>query len=265
MRGHNFAQTWNNFLELMSNSQVKGDQRDSGPLWAVAHIGEPVAGMNAVLYAVVRTAWAHNIRVIGARNGIEGLQSGNFEQMTWQTVSGLTAPAGSYLGCRGVNAKGASEEMSARTIIDQLNRQKVSCLCLVGDQKAFQLAKLLRSSKVKAKVCLIPACLRPDGELAPVHCKLGFDSVLNRTCKLLSGLAEQGTQQLILVRLNLAIATSDFVQPSLFGMANAASNVYPSSKAHFRSSNVDSSQVEQDANSLKGEMATSGRNQLVLM
>ena len=250
----------------MSNSEVNSDQPNSGPCWAVAHIGPSVPGMNAVLYAVVRYAYAKNIRVLAAQNGVEGLRSGQFEQMQWQSVSGLTSPSASVIGSSGLKQMELSDD-TVRAVVDNLARNEVKCLCLVGDHTALQLAKLLSRAKVQAKVCFIPACLKPTDDLSPSYCKLGFDSVLNKSCKLLAdlGASQASYNCLRLVRLNLAVATCDFVQPSLLALANSAAHCYPSSKVFGSSSQVDTAQVERDASSLKQRMLATGQSQLVLV
>ena len=255
LRGEHFAQTWNNFCDLMSNSDVNSDQSSTGPSWAVAHIGCSVPGMNAILYAVVRYAYAKNIRVLAAKNGLKGLQTGQFEQMQWQSVSGITAVSRSMLGSFGLNSTESPEEM-IQAIKNTLAHNQVQCLCLVGDHTAFQLAKLLQVNKVQLKVCYIPASLKPKENLS-AHCKLGFDSVLNESCQLLSKLCNQESHNsLHLVKLNLAL---------LFALANSAAFCYPSSKALIGSAQIDETQVEQDANNLKKRLLATGQNQIVLV
>src|SRR5690606_8233492 len=59
--------------------------------------GGDAPGMNAAIRAVVRTAIAENIEVLGIRRGFSGMLAGDFERLTNREVSGNLHRGGTVL------------------------------------------------------------------------------------------------------------------------------------------------------------------------
>lgn len=232
LRGEHFRLTWNNFRDLMScnsNDQPVGNdpqqQQQEQTTWAVAHIGDSVAGINAVLYGVVRYAHAQRITILAARDGLAGLTGSGgrpLEAMSWNSVTGVTAQTASLLGGGGhgfsprlFDDPGSLEPL-LKAVLVTLGRRQVTALVLVGDVMALKLAKALRGRQLltggAGKVVYIPATVKaggvsgdadrggvrgrnnvlpvePELSIAAGHLKLGFDSALNKTAAELDDLA----------------------------------------------------------------------------
>lgn len=228
LRGEHFRLTWNNFRDLMScnsNDQQQQQQQQEQTTWAVAHIGDSVAGINAVLYGVVRYAHAQRITILAARDGLAGLTGSGgrpLEAMSWNSVTGVTAQTASLLGGGGhgfsprlFDDPGSLEPL-LKAVLVTLGRRQVTALVLVGDVMALKLAKALRGRQLltggAGKVVYIPATVKaggvsgdadrggvrgrnnvlpvePELSIAAGHLKLGFDSALNKTAAELDDLA----------------------------------------------------------------------------
>lgn len=285
LRGEHFIITWNNFRDLMStcSGNHKDGQQVSNPIsiWAVAHMGESVAGINAVIYGIVRYAYAKQITVLGARNGLEGLTGGKLEPMSWHSVTGITAQTASIIGGYGPKSQtlDSSSPETIKVVVETLNRNQVSCLLLVGDESALKLAKGLSGKVSGKKIVYIPAIVKvgEGGDSTPKeltitsgNLKLGFDSVLNKTCSELDDLGSgKGYNRLFLVRLNLGVACIDFVQPSLLATSAGATYVYPRSgwASSFDASGSAeiAAQAAEDAIYLRDSMLATGTSHIVLM
>lgn len=59
--------------------------------------GGDAPGMNACIRAVVRTAFAHDLEVIGIRRGYEGMIEGDFVEMSTRSVSNILQKGGTIL------------------------------------------------------------------------------------------------------------------------------------------------------------------------
>ena len=59
--------------------------------------GGDAPGMNAVIRAVVRTASAYNISVLGIRRGYSGLINGDIIEMAARSVDGIIRKGGTML------------------------------------------------------------------------------------------------------------------------------------------------------------------------
>ena len=59
--------------------------------------GGDAPGMNAVIRAVVRTASAHGISVLGIRRGYSGLINGDIIEMSARSVDGIIRKGGTML------------------------------------------------------------------------------------------------------------------------------------------------------------------------
>jgi 6-phosphofructokinase 1 len=65
---------------------------------AVLTSGGDAPGMNAAIWAVVRTALAHDVEVIGVRHGYRGLVEGDMDTLSWAAVGDIMAQGGTVLG-----------------------------------------------------------------------------------------------------------------------------------------------------------------------
>lgn len=64
---------------------------------AVLTSGGDAPGTNACIRAVVRTALAHDLEVMGIRRGYAGLMEGEVEQLHGRFVGGIAHKGGTFL------------------------------------------------------------------------------------------------------------------------------------------------------------------------
>ena len=144
---------------------------------------------------------------------------------------------------------------------------------MIGDQSALTLARHFTGSSIC--VCFIPACIDPTEDLPLAYCKLGIDSVLNKTSQLLNDLilsTEGSSNQLALVKLNFCVTlAAPFVELPLVAMATCATYCYPSDDRdslaveYGQLDGENLFKVKQEAEQLKQNIIQSHRNHLVLM
>src|SRR5689334_24223745 len=65
---------------------------------AVVTSGGDAPGMNAAVRALVRTAAAEHVEVLGIRDGFAGLLANRFESLDSQSVAGILQRGGTILG-----------------------------------------------------------------------------------------------------------------------------------------------------------------------
>lgn len=263
-RGSHFISTWANYRELMS---ANGSGVIPSFAWAIIQLGPAVPGINAIVFAIVRYGFAQNIKVYRV-DGVRGLIEDHFFFITWSDVAGICELSGSVIGSYAKLGSHHISDNNIEQIIANLKQRKIQALCIIGNTDAYKAVKALVNYRnryeelQKIKICYIPISIKP--ELSSFECKLGYDSVQNKICRLLSDLttSSNGTaNQLFLVELYLNVAKNVFYQPSLFATATGATRVYPS---HF-SSQIDLEKVTRDATQLCQIMIHTQANQVVLV
>ena len=139
-------------------------------------------GMNAAVYATVRSALSRNLTVYGIHHGYQGLINGEVEQMTAKSVEGIVHRGGTVIGtARCPEMKTVEGQKKA---VATLKKYGIEGLVVIGGDGSFQGAKVL-STQYGIKVIGIPGTI--DNDLAYTDYTLGFDSAVavvanNVTC-----------------------------------------------------------------------------------
>jgi 6-phosphofructokinase 1 len=131
-------------------------------------------GMNAALYAIVKTAEVNNIKVSGFRKGYEGLIDGDLVLLNTHELQKLVHKGGTILKTarsnRFMNLEGRKKALQS------LNANNVDALIAIGGDGTFK--GLLAFSEI----CNIPFIGIPgtiDNDISGTDYTLGFDSAVN--------------------------------------------------------------------------------------
>ncbi len=130
-------------------------------------------GMNAAIYAVVRSALGSGLTVYGIRNGYSGLIAGQAELMDAKSVEGIIHRGGTVLGT--ARCPEMMTDAGKQAAADSISRLGIEGLVVIGGDGSFQGAKAL-STGYGVKVIGIPGTI--DNDLGYTDYTLGFDSAV---------------------------------------------------------------------------------------
>ena len=97
---------------------------------AVLTSGGDCSGMNAAIRAVVRTALAAGVEVLGVQKGFSGLIEGNFEHLSTKSVSGIVQRGGTFL--QSARCLAMYQEEGQERAVENLSSRKVEGLVVLG-------------------------------------------------------------------------------------------------------------------------------------
>ena len=130
-------------------------------------------GMNAAVYATVRSALARGLKVYGIRNGYKGLIEGSVEDLSAKSVENIIHRGGTVLGtARCLEMKTPQGQQKA---VATLKKYGIEGLVVIGGDGSFQGAKVL-STGYGINVVGIPGTI--DNDLGYTDYTLGFHSAV---------------------------------------------------------------------------------------
>src|SRR6266498_1066991 len=135
--------------------------------------GGDAPGMNAAIRAVVRTAMANNVKVLGVLNGYEGLLNGEFRPMGARDVGGILQRGGTILQTR--RSERFKESKGQREAIRRMNEAQMDALVVIGGDGSLNGAHAL--AKQGIKVIGVPASI--DNDIWGSDMAIGVDTALN--------------------------------------------------------------------------------------
>ena len=135
--------------------------------------GGDAPGMNAAIRAVVRTALANNMNVIGVMHGYEGLVNGEFKPMGPRDVGGILQRGGTVLLTS--RSKRFQEPAGQRDAIRKMNEAGMDALIVIGGEGSMNGAHAL--SKQGVKVIGIPGSI--DNDIWGTNIAIGTDTAMN--------------------------------------------------------------------------------------
>ncbi|MDD5557744.1 MAG: ATP-dependent 6-phosphofructokinase [bacterium] len=146
--------------------------------------GGDCPGLNAAIRAVTKTAITdYGMRVVGFRNGFEGLVEGEARMLSFNDVSGILTLGGTILGTtnradpfryrrRGAPA-GAFEDLSGRALLNARRRGICALVCIGGDGTLAIAGRL----GGKGLPCVgVPKTI--DNDLPETEVSIGFHSAV---------------------------------------------------------------------------------------
>jgi len=169
----------NSILETLSLPNAPQDKL-SGKQKTLALItcGWPAPGMNNALRTAVRLGLAHGYRMLGIRQGAEGLINNNVHEFTWMDVEEWVAYGGTQLEANRTFPEGEDFAAVANTI----KKHKIDGLLMIGGWSAYKIAEMIdrmgeKYPDLDIPVVCIPASINnnlPGSELA-----IGADTAIN--------------------------------------------------------------------------------------
>jgi 6-phosphofructokinase 1 len=135
--------------------------------------GGDAPGMNPGIRAVVRTALANGLRVMGIENGYEGMLHGSFRPMGARDVGGILQRGGTILQtARSMEFK---TPQGQRLAIRNLNNAEIDAVIILGGDGSLTGGLLLSQQGVP--VIGIPASI--DNDIYGTDMCIGVDTALN--------------------------------------------------------------------------------------
>ena len=136
--------------------------------------GGDAPGMNACVRAVVRTALAHDVEVIGIRRGYEGMLEGDFVTVDGRSVSNIVQTGGTIL--KSARSPDFREEESRIRAAEHLEADGIDALVAIGGDGTFRGASLL-AKEHDIQVVGCPGTI--DNDLFGTDETIGYDTALN--------------------------------------------------------------------------------------
>ena len=146
------------------------------------------AGVNAALRAIVRTASAAGVRVLGVVKGYDGLIRGDFLSLDRRSVSGIISQGGTILKSARSEAfySQKGQEQAVRTI----ERNGLEGLIIVGGNGTLAGAHVL-ASRYGVRVVGVPATI--DNDIYGVGTSIGVDTAVNVAVEALDKIRDTAT------------------------------------------------------------------------
>lgn len=135
--------------------------------------GGDAPGMNPAVRAVVRTALAKGIKVMGINRGYAGLINGDIEELSKRSVSDIIHKGGTFL--KSARCLEFKQEEVRKKAVNILKVFGIDGLVVVGGDGSFQGAKLL--SDLGVATIGLPGTI--DNDLAYTDYTIGFFTALN--------------------------------------------------------------------------------------
>ena len=108
--------------------------------------GGDAPGMNAALRAVVRTGIYNNLRVLGIKQGYNGLINGNIEEMSLSSVADIIHRGGTML--RTARCDEFQTESGLKKALNVIDIFNIDGLVVLGGDGSFRGAKLLHENNI---------------------------------------------------------------------------------------------------------------------
>ncbi len=135
--------------------------------------GGDCPGLNAVIRAVVRRALALDYKVVGIRNGWQGILEGKVEPLTLLSVSGILPRGGTILGTSRTNP--LKNEADRKKLFRNLKKKRIDFLVPIGGEDTLGVARSLAGEGIK--IVGIPKTI--DNDVDGTDQTFGFDTAVS--------------------------------------------------------------------------------------
>lgn len=154
----------------------------------IALVTRDCAGVNATIRSVVRTAYQHSIKVMGALKGYDGLIDDNLVEMDHRFVSGIITLGGTVLktsrSSRFYTPEGQLEAVKT------IQRNDIDAVVVIGGNGSLTGAHVL-SKEYDIPVIGIPATI--DNDVFGVDLSIGADTAVNVALDALNKIRDTAT------------------------------------------------------------------------
>lgn len=132
------------------------------------------AGVNTAIRAVVRSAYAYNIEVMGALKGYNGLMDDDVVSLNRRSVSGIINLGGTIL--KTARALRFHNEEGKKQAVATIKKHHIDGLAVIGGNGTLTGAHIL-ASRFGIPVVAIPATI--DNDINGIELSLGADTAVN--------------------------------------------------------------------------------------
>ena len=140
--------------------------------------------MNAAVRAVVRTAIANDLRVLGVRRGYDGLIHGDMIAMNLRSVSDIIQNGGTALFT--ARSPAFMTEEGQMQAVNTCKKFGISGVVVIGGDGSFRGAKALCEKGIP---CIaIPGTI--DNDIACTDYTIGFDTAMNTAVEMVDRLRD---------------------------------------------------------------------------
>ena len=136
--------------------------------------GGDCPGLNAVIRAVVRVAMQHNIKVIGIKNGWQGLIANDVTPLDLNSVCGILPKGGTILGTSRTNPFKSRPDVDK--VIDNYKKLKLDALIAIGGEDTLGVSNKLIKENKGLNIVGCPKTI--DNDLSGTDFTFGFDTVV---------------------------------------------------------------------------------------
>jgi phosphofructokinase-like protein len=147
--------------------------KDSKGTIGVLTGGGDCPGLNAVIRAVVRRADMLGYKVLGIKNGWQGLLKEKAEPLTLLSVAGILPRGGTILGTSRTNP--LKHEEDKKKLFENMKKMKLDYLIAIGGEDTLGVARALAAERVK--VVGIPKTI--DNDVEGTDQTFGFDTAVS--------------------------------------------------------------------------------------
>ena len=137
--------------------------------------GGDCPGLNAVIRAVVRSAYQKGVLVLGIKNGWKGLVNADTIELTMDSVSGILPRGGTILGTSRTNPYKNPEQL--KNISDNFKSLRLEALIAIGGEDTLGVANRLMKDKHITNIVGVPKTI--DNDLSATDFTFGFDTAVN--------------------------------------------------------------------------------------
>ncbi len=138
--------------------------------------GGDAPGMNTAIRAVVRTAVAGEIEVLGVEEGFDGLIRGATRELTARDVGDILQRGGTFL--QTARSPEMMTEHGRELAVRQMRKHDMDALIVIGGDGSMAGARALHDAGVRT--IGIPASI--DNDIGRTETSIGVDSALNTIC-----------------------------------------------------------------------------------
>lgn len=157
-------------------------------LIGIVTAGGDAPGMNAAIRAIVRTASAHDLNVVGFERGYAGLLADEHRALGAREVGGISHMGGTIL--RTSRTEEVRREQGIARAAEVLMKRKTEGLVVIGGDGSFKAAcELHKASGVP--IIGIPATI--DNDLAGTDATIGFDTAVNTALSAIDKIRDTAT------------------------------------------------------------------------
>ncbi len=145
---------------------------------ALITCGWPAPGMNNALRTAVRLGLAHGYKMLGIKQGAEGLINNNVHEFSWMDVEEWAARGGSKLEAN----RTLPETKDFAAIAATIKKHKINGLLMIGGWSAYKIAGMIDETGSKYPALNIPVVCIPatiNNNLPGAELSIGADTALN--------------------------------------------------------------------------------------